>query len=779
MGCNLKSSILSFLLLTLLTLPALAEVAASPPNPLTQDVSSPSMASSTLAVPPTATEQPPLPGPSLAVANWTSNRIADPSFENWYDSRTLEDWSIEAPGQSAEWYATEPPWHVSQRTYSMGLQCGTPNQHYSYAYVIQSLTASMFNLTLRFDWYLDQNLDPLRDSFYLHLEVGEGGSYRHLYYFLNGTTGGINSTTHGYYLLHDPPQMWNTFSRNLTADFLAIPAFPKTIAPGMFLANIWLYIYASGVTNNIIRAFVDDLWLMDGTTALIGESLRNGDFEIPDWTYWSNLGNRDASDGCRSSTAHSGSWSLNVTAASAGNASYAYVLGGVEARLTSLNQGWLSFCWRLSQSAIGPGSAALITLACSNATTSWFGLNYYLGYGGANGPWTNLTGDLYLLADQFNSTGTWATFQRNVWLDAAAYFHTNEITVRYLYFEVVSQVAGSRVGLLVDDCTLISGAINGAGFEDQGSPGSAIRGWGIGGSVFTVTNVAYAGSKAANFTLPGGSASWSTLQWLGQRPLNASRETYLDLMWQLQDYTPYPDSYAYVQLQLGDDHTLGYYLAFMGPPPWINTSLNAWFNALDANTPGAWIPMHRDLAHDYLVAFGVLPDTTIDYLLMGAISGVQPRLVLLLDDFYLYDDPAPRISNVERWPTIPDNLQIAKVTATMVDQDLTRCMLHYRFNSGAWEHVSMTSIGSDVYEASIPGQPQNTLVEYYLTADDAWGKTTTALDGDIYWSYTVLPATTTTTTGPAIPGFPGAAILLACGAALGLSLFRRRRFRRS
>jgi len=74
------------------------------------------------------------------------------------------------------------------------------------------------------------------------------------------------------------------------------------------------------------------------------------------------------------------------------------------------------------------------------------------------------------------------------------------------------------------------------------------------------------------------------------------------------------------------------------------------------------------------------------------------------------------------------------------------------------------------------------VVEYYLTANDTWGKTTTALNGGVYWTYTIPAATTTTTTtttGPPIPGFPAVAILLACGAALSLSLFRRRRFRRS
>jgi len=772
---DMKSSILSFLLLILLTLSMLAGATASPPTPLSQDISSSATASSPLAVPQTATEQPPLPGPNLAIVNWTSNRISDPSFEVWHDSLTLNDWSIEAPGDGAQWYATEPPWHISRGTYSMGIQCGAPNQHSSSAHVEQSMAADMSNLTLRLDWYLDQNLDPLHDSFHLHLEVADGGgNYYHLYYIFNGTTGEVNSTSYGYYLLHDPPHEWNTLNRNITADFVAIPAFPKTIGPSLKLAYIWFYAYASGSTKNVIRAFVDEVRLIDGVTTVIGDSIGNGNFETPDWTFWSSYGNRDASDARRSSTAHSGSWSLNMTAASAGNVSYACVYGGVEARLTSLNQGWLSFYWRLDQSNVGPVSTALITLGCSNATTSWFGLNYYLGYGGTNGLWGNVTGDLYLQADQFNSTGTWVAFHRNLWLDAAAYFRTSEITVEYLYFEVLTHVANSRVSLLVDDCTHVSGTINGAGFEDQGPPGSALRGWGFTGSAFTVTNTAYAGSKAANLTLPAGSPSWSNLQRLGPRPLNASRETYLDLMWQLQDYTPYPNSYAYVELQLGDGHTLGYYLAFTGSPPWTNNSANAWFSAVGVNTPGTWIQMHRDLAHDYQAAFGPLPDTTIEYLLMGAISGVQPRLVLLLDDFYLYDDPAPRISEVERWPTIPDNLQIVKVTAIIVDQDLIHGRLHYRFSSGAWEHVSMTPMGSDVYEASIPGQPHNTLVEYYLTADDAWGKTTTALNGDVYWAYTIPAATTTTTTGPPIPGFPWAGILLACAAALSLSFLRRR-----
>jgi hypothetical protein len=776
----MKSFITSFLLLALLTLPLLAGTSSVPTMALTPAIALKSITSRPSSLPMTTVEQSPLPGPNLATCNWTSNHILNPGFETWSNPQSPVNWGIYAPADAYQWFATQPPSHVSQGTYSLGLQCRAPYNRYSYAYVGQySLAASMSNLTLRLDWFLDQNLDPANDGFYVQLYLYDGSNYHYLYYFLNGSTSASNSTTYGYYLPYGPAHQWNTLSRNVTADFLAIPTFPKPLPPSLQLENMWFQLYASAVTSNLIRAFVDAVSLKAGTTTVIGGSTRNGDFETPNWNNWGSGGDREASDARESATAHTGSWSLNLTAVSAGNQSYAYAYQPVNARLTSLNQGWANCWWWLTNTQVTWGSHAYVYFSCSNTTVDWFGLFYYLGYGGTTAPWGNDSYSLYLQADQFNTTGTWVAFHRNLWQDAVAYFHTSEILISQVYIVAEVDASGSRLGLLLDDSAVVSAAINGAGFEDQGGVGSQIEGWTPMTSDFTVTGTAYAGSKAANLTLPGGSTR-SIEQSLAERPLNGTRETYLDLMWRLQDYTPNANTYAYVLLGLSNGRQLGYYVAVSSSPPMSNDSFSAWFNVTGVDTVGTWTAMHRDLVHDYQAAFASLPDITIDAIQLAVVTASGPRLVLLLDDLYLYDDPAPSVTNVQRAPTAPGHMEAVQVTATIVDQDLTARVLHYRLNTTTWQQVSMSSLEGNAFGASIPGQPHSTVVDYYVTANDTWGMMTTALNSGVYWTYTIPPATTTTTstaTGPPIPGFPPMAILLACAAALGFALLRRRRVR--
>lgn len=72
--------------------------------------------------------------------------------------------------------------------------------------------------------------------------------------------------------------------------------------------------------------------------------------------------------------------------------------------------------------------------------------------------------------------------------------------------------------------------------------------------------------------------------------------------------------------------------------------------------------------------------------------------------------------------------------------------LYYRTDEGSWTNLEMSLIADDSDDAPIPGQPEDSVVEYYITAEDTFGKATTALNGSDYFSYIVVAAATTTTT---------------------------------
>ncbi|MFX1562053.1 MAG: Ig-like domain-containing protein [Promethearchaeota archaeon] len=681
------------------------------------------------------------PGPNLGIANWTSNRFGNPGLESWSSPTSPNKWSTWATGDYYNWYASAP-WPVSEGSKSGGMQSRSPLGQYSVACWYQyNIYADMDNLTLTFDWYLYQNEDPSNDKFYLAIYLNDPGyGTRYMYYLLNGTTYWLNSSYQAVYKTYAPSQQWNVFSRNLTLDFISNPFFPSTIPANLELRTIYFYVRTYGGTDQYLRSFVDDVNLVNETNAhvWIGGSTRNGNWEsIGSWT---NTGNSDASLVSQSSMAHSGSWSANITATSYGNWSSSDLEYSPHVRITALNPGIISFWWYLNYRQATPNSRSVIIIGLSNGT-QYYSIYYWLGYGVS--PYSNSSSELSIHVDGFNTTNTWMYCERDIWADAAGYFNTNELYLDYFIFYVETYGKGSRVCTLIDDTIFRSGAINGAGFEDQRAAGSPVRGFGYYYTQYnelTITDTAYAGSKAANLTLTNNVYLYAS-QNLDWRPINGTRETYLDVMWRLEDYTPNSGNTAFFEVDFDNGHFLYYYLAsYSGLLP-SNTSQLGYFNVTGASTMNTWMQMHRDLAHDYEAVFGSLPDTDITYFDLSGYTSAGTRLELLLDDLYLYDDPAPRTSNVQRNPLAPDHYDAVQVSADAIDQDLDTVLLYYRLNSGTWQNMGMAYQSGDTFVATIPGQPHGTFVEYYVTANDTWGMTTTALDAGAYWSYTVWDQT--------------------------------------
>lgn len=84
---------------------------------------------------------------------------------------------------------------------------------------------------------------------------------------------------------------------------------------------------------------------------------------------------------------------------------------------------------------------------------------------------------------------------------------------------------------------------------------------------------------------------------------------------------------------------------------------------------------------------------------------------------------APLISAVEHSPAQPGAGQEVQVSAQVQDDGtLAAVTLYYRVNGGAFSSLAMTPAGEDRYQAALPGQPKDTLVQYYLFAQDNDGQ---------------------------------------------------------
>ncbi|MFW9983564.1 MAG: hypothetical protein ACFFCB_02415, partial [Candidatus Odinarchaeota archaeon] len=437
-------------------------------------------------------DAPVLPGPDLVQSNWTSNRFQNPDFEDWNDPTDCVGWDVVTSPDRYQW-AAQAPYPVSEGTYSGGIQIRDTTTTSDLKLRQNDIGADMSNLTLSFDWYLDQVADPLQDFFRIDIEFAEtgiGDDYN-IHYYLNETVTGLtNQTLVGHYIINGPPHQWNLFSRNLTDDFIEIPTFPGSVWATLELNEIVCWLRASSETSTYVQAFVDDVRLINATNNYewINGSVRNGNFETGDLTSWDlEIPNMDQGFIQSSTTAVSGILSANMTANSLGNESFIIFLDGCEARLTSLNPGILQFQWRLNIQSPNENTTAFIHLRAHDGTTNVH-IYYLLTYYGPFAPRSNTSTSLALRADNFNTTGSWNTFSRNVWNDALGSFSGNEIHVDSFEVEVQAWGFDARTELLLDKANFEAATVNGAGFEDQPAVGERIRGWYRTDSTFLVTD---------------------------------------------------------------------------------------------------------------------------------------------------------------------------------------------------------------------------------------------------------------------------------------------------
>lgn len=455
-------------------------------------------------------------------------------------------------------------------------------------------------------------------------------------------------------------------------------------------------------------------------------------FENPDFEKWNNATSPfqwTHSRTIRSTISHLGAYSANLTSSSDGPLSTAYLNQTLMVWISYHNPGNFSFWWFLNLEQLSQNDVALIQFQLYNYT-HYLHLHYYLSYGGAS-PYSNSSQKYFYHANGFNSTDSWQLFQCNLWEAVSTPFDTTEILVTAFSVSVLSLNPNSQLGILLDDTRLIARAISDAGYEDQADTSQPIQGWNTDISPnFTVTLNAYRGAWAAQCALaPFGLVNLS--HDLNTRPLNGTRETYLDVVWGLDSFGSGRIQYS---IELNDNKTLHYVFAANDWSEMINDAENAYFNVSRAGTVGTWTQMHRDLVHDYQAAFGFLPNVSVTTLCFFAIAETDP-LKIIFDDLYLYDDPPPILSNQQASWTWDNDAKRIYVYAE--DQDLEIVSVVFRANGAAWIELAMSPLSDTLYAITTPTRPYNTLVEYYLQARDSWGMISTLLNGTGYFYYRV------------------------------------------
>jgi hypothetical protein len=723
---GMKPLFILFILLTVLPLVALNPVTEIQPRLSSSLPATNSFEHSLLPESPLSS-----PGPDLGITNWTHNHIENRGFENWQNPHDPEQWNAQRNPDRYHWFATEPPDHVNQGTYSGGIQTRPNPGSAGWAYWYQSsINADMRNLTFSFDFYAASFPSQDYDSYMAIVQLNNG---RALWYYIVGGEGLTlgNHSTQAYFVLYGAVQTWGTVTRNVTADYLDVATFPGTISAGLSVSMIWFYLQTGTTAAQWRQVFFDDVYLQNETTTFIGGSIRNGNMETASFNPWYNAGNYAASYISQSPTSHSGTYSCNITSTSDGNASIGFIYQYPRIRVSNQNQGRFGFWWHLNQNQLSSYDNSMMYFQFYNSS-GYFNL-YYVFSHGQTFPYSNTSYDYYLFADNFNTTGSWQYFECNPWQAMSTVFGTGEAILNAIYTVAYVFSANAWIEFLIDDFLFIANAISDADYEDQGTPGTPIYGWNLDYSSFlTVTDQGYGGGKAANCTL--GQFDFVQLAHdMNSRPLNSSRETYFDVMWRIETFGGIRIEFYF---NFADGKEIHYILGTNNWGLLSNSSSVRYFNVTGSGTSGSWRQLHRDLVHDYEAAFGSLPDTTMTQVTFFA-SNDQPALEVLFDDLYIYDDPAPRLSNPQITSGTPVHNDVVQVEVDAEDQDLHTVLLVYRINSGSYNFLTMSYLSGNTYQATIPGQPWNTLVEYFFQANDTWGLTTVMQDGPTHYQYTV------------------------------------------
>ena len=646
--------------------------------------------------------------------NWKLNHMENPGFEFWSTDHSIDDISTTRTTERFVWYA-QSPWPVNEGSRSRGLQSkAVDSGHLSEALMTRSSWVywdNPVNLTLKFDWYIDQIPQPVDgDYFRIDIELGAPGTHHMYYYFGTSDTYHTNSSSYyQYYFIDGAFQTWNTFDRNITQDFFDLAGYYPTQFR-LFRFSLVTY------SNDYSRVFLDDLW-MTNNTVIIGESTGNGNFETG--SGWYSYTNQDPADISRSVEAQEGDWSLNATTMSNGNQSRLAVTWNPDRLVSSANPDAFSLKWMLDEYTLADeDNYGYISVNCENDTEE-FNLAYVLCYGDNTNSFT-YEGMRVINVTGFNTTGQWYTFSRSIWSDISNWNQTDFVIINEIELNMYSRGKGALTTILLDDMKLVSASLDDMGYEGYGNVGDEILTWGASygpDPAFTLTNVAHSGARAANLTIADDN-SWGRNVYFANRYINDGTDLWLDFFWRIEDDTADEANLLYLEIYFESGESLAYIFANHSEVPMYN-GFDEFIIVPNANTVGTWFNFQRNIYDDFVTAFGSEPATKITEMFLYTEADIGGRLESLFDDVYLYTDPAPGIQEIFYTPTLP-NVYV-NVSAVVYDLSSFTVTLYYKIEDGTWIDVVMEDTGGR-FNASIPNQIDGTHVTFYIEAVDAFGQ---------------------------------------------------------
>jgi hypothetical protein len=680
------------------------------------------------------------------------NVISNPSFEEWNSIDDVPmDWQVQTSAyQFGDLAYTE---EVANGTYAGYVEGqGGPGASAS-AYIttgnIPPATNDLLEPGLSLSFYWNALAVPdlqLGSEVYLRLQTNGLLGFRYLYYHLcTGSTSYSNDDRNFHTIVNDTTNQWNSFDRNITEDFIAAFGLPQ-LTTTEYVSNLYFYATSPAGATDIVRLVFDDVSLYNGTFT---EFLSNGDFETgtgSSWfTYQSTLGYVEQSP---DSTVDS--YSVNITAPQVSIGSgwarcYRYL--GPTGYYYALTPGMtmIRTDWKYNDTvSAGAGQYAYLRLTFQNVTQ--YQVHYYFGIGDDTIHQANDTLNYYVKVPGFGVRDSWQTTEFDLY-DAVSQIGLDSLPLTQLSFYVYEAQPSSTVELLIDNFNLVTYPVGEPGFEYDTPIGvtSPHLGWTASGptyDVFSKTTDAHGGTYANNMTAFDDQDVYVYREGMG---FDFDAGLFTDFWWRLDDVTPGDTGYSssYIQLKFsasGQSRYVRYMLA--NNEFWIPTDISStkYFYADGFNQTGVWTRLHRNITADIVTKFSVDPtDWTLEDVQMWTSAGIGLRTSIIFDDMNFIDAIPPIVNSVsfDATPMYYEDVSV-RISTTDARPGVSNVFVLYSVDSWSSSEVSVGVYDEgDWYNATIPAQPYDTQVEFYIQVTDGCGIEKIDDNGGFYYSYTV------------------------------------------
>jgi len=556
----------------------------------------------------------------------------------------------------------------------------------------------------------------------------------YLDYYFSTNSLPANSTFFANFDVRASVGSWMNLHRNITQDF--IDAFGIPIDSSMWAFYIYFYITSPINPTGATELLIDDTSLVNRTS--YDFLYQNGDFELGNGQYWTNMNRSPASVRLTPLDYTEGNRAANLTVSTKRDFSVSYVslskytfsswngyYDGLY--MKNPNDVIVEFDWKFINHTVSGSNQqyAFTFLHFANRTKS-IDIYFCLGSNTGNLVYTNYSSSNYqlivLAANEYKSTNTWHHFRIDVSAILTALNLKNLCFYQLEYYLSLYSQQKTHSNLLVDDLQIITYPSGDPGFEnsfDWLSYNGLITWYSTDAKYSNRTEDAHNGLYAANIS----SYNNQYLQFCSRKTfLHVEQQNlYTDFWWKINKLTIGGNAYSRIKLLVNGTKSVNYILGSTAASSFLNDSNNVYYYVKNFNTTGTWNNLFRNVSNDIFSVFGENNWFITDIELGSYATGTSVVETIYDDIQFIRDIQPPEFINPAVSPPEPEYYEPITFSIEVIDNfAVQEVIFYYRLNGQSWQAQSMT-LQETSYQVTLSPLNYNTEVEYYFFAIDIHG----------------------------------------------------------